>query len=458
MTTPVFTHPSFSGYFGVDRREITPPAGIYARNWGAAVENTYSGTHYPLTLTVITIQDAQRAEPPLALVSMDFCVWRTPSLEGEALLSAAERAGFTRDRIILSLTHTHSAANISPSQTSEPGGHHIPEYLEALCHSLEEALRHSLSHARPGVLETEWGQCCLATNRDMKNPEGTDLLIGWNPKGTADTTLLVGRISGKDRRPIAILVNYACHPTILAWQNTKMSPDYLGAMRDVVESTTGVPTLFLQGAAGELAPRHQYTGDTRIADRAGQCLGYAVLSTLANMQSPECELRYTGIVESGTKLAWWQEHQRSCIPDHLSIALFWTELALLPGLPKVEDLEKEKATTSDVALKERLNRLVHRQRELGESSSYRSPHHLWRLGDIRLVSTCHEVYSVLQTEVRQSAQPNPVLVVSLTCGGISSYVPPSSLYREDTYTVRVSPFASGGLENMIANIKNRLRD
>src|SRR5262245_54060804 len=36
-TSPtVFAHSSFAGCIGVAREDITPPAGIYARNWGAS--------------------------------------------------------------------------------------------------------------------------------------------------------------------------------------------------------------------------------------------------------------------------------------------------------------------------------------------------------------------------------------------------------------------------------------
>ena len=34
-------------------------------------------------------------------------------------------------------------------------------------------------------------------------------------------------------------MNYACHPTTLAWQNTLISPDYVGAC-EVIERETAV--------------------------------------------------------------------------------------------------------------------------------------------------------------------------------------------------------------------------
>jgi hypothetical protein len=40
-----FAPPAFSGMIGIAREEITPPSGIYARNWGAARTDTAKGIH-----------------------------------------------------------------------------------------------------------------------------------------------------------------------------------------------------------------------------------------------------------------------------------------------------------------------------------------------------------------------------------------------------------------------------
>ena len=96
------------------------------------------------------------------------------------------------------------------------------------------------------------------------------------------------------------------HPTTLAWDNKLISPDFIGAMWDVIEANTGAaPCLFLQGASGELAPAHDYVGDTAIADKHGRQLGYAAMSALESMLPPRHKLTYRGVMESGAPLAVW---------------------------------------------------------------------------------------------------------------------------------------------------------
>src|SRR5205085_10153628 len=106
------------------------------------------------------------------------------------------------------------------------------------------------------VLTWATGKCDLAANRDLPDPQQPRIICGYNPQKSADDALLVGRITaGSSGQTLATLVNYACHPTTLAWDNRLLSPDYVGAMREVVEAgSAGALCLFLLGASGELAP------------------------------------------------------------------------------------------------------------------------------------------------------------------------------------------------------------
>ena len=110
-------------------------------------------------------------------------------------------------------------------------------------------------------LEVDAGRVVDATLRiggdTLDGGDGDDVLTG-------DDTVVVARITSGLGTTLATIVNYACHPTTLAWENKLLSPDYIGAMRQTVEATTQAPCLFLQGASGELAPAEQYTGDTAV--------------------------------------------------------------------------------------------------------------------------------------------------------------------------------------------------
>ena len=79
---------------------------------------------------------------------------------------------------------------------------------------------------------------------------------------------------------VTVFVNYACHPTTLAWENRLLSPDFVGAAREILEQAFEAPALFLQGASGDLAPRDNYVGDVAVADQNGRQLGYAAAAAI----------------------------------------------------------------------------------------------------------------------------------------------------------------------------------
>jgi hypothetical protein len=62
------------------------------------------------------------------------------------------------------------------------------------------------------------------------------------------------RIDRADGRPLAAVLNYACHAVSLGRTCTVLTADFPGQARRVLEEATGATCLFLQGAAGDIDP------------------------------------------------------------------------------------------------------------------------------------------------------------------------------------------------------------
>lgn len=296
--------PGFSGVAGVARRDITPPVGIRARNWGPAETDVADGVHRSLTLTALAVgSGAAGGVDPVLIFAVDGTWWRR--VDDERRVRGAILAALDLDeaRVLFALSHTHAGPVLSAAVSDLDGGDRVPAYLDQLAAAAVSAGREALDALVPVGLTWTTGRCSLARDRELVL-EGR-AVVGMNPLVAADDTVVVGRVATLDGRPLASVVNYACHPTTLAWQNRLISPDYVGSMRETVETATGAPSLFLQGASGELAPGEQYTGDTGVADRHGRALGHAVLSALDGLPPAGSELGLTGVVESGASLAMW---------------------------------------------------------------------------------------------------------------------------------------------------------
>jgi len=62
------------------------------------------------------------------------------------------------------------------------------------------------------------------------------------------------RLERPDGSPIALIANYAMHGTVLGPQNLQISGDAQGVVAEYVEAKLGAPMLYLNGAAGNMAP------------------------------------------------------------------------------------------------------------------------------------------------------------------------------------------------------------
>jgi hypothetical protein len=111
------------------------------------------------------------------------------------------------------------------------------------------------------------------------------------------------RIDEENGRPLAVLVNFAAHPTILAWDNRLISPDYPGTLRRTVESLTGATCLFLQGAAGNQNTVRDYSCPIEDARWVGRQIG---LETVKVAEAIETRPSRSESYASLSRLGQWE--------------------------------------------------------------------------------------------------------------------------------------------------------
>jgi len=448
--------PAFHGFAGVATRDVSPPLGIRARNWGPADWDAAEGQHRAMTLTAVALASA--GGEPVVAISVDGTWWRRVDDEAGVRHRVLDALGLPAERLLISLSHTHAGPVLCAGDADLPGGDLVPGYLEALADAAVAAGREALDALCPAVLEWATGRCALAADRELlvEAPgEGPRPVIGWSPDVAADDTVLVGRLTavgpgeGAPGRALATVVNYACHPTTLAWQNRLVSPDYVGAMRDLVQAATGAPVAFLQGASGELAPRQQYTGDLAVADRHGEALGHAVLAALAELPPPGTSLELTRVVESGAPLGLWEPFPRA---GSTTLAVVQDDVELdLRDLPSMTELEAGWADIDPRSRDERLRRARNLRDGYVTGPTVRHPAWVWQVGDALVVAHPGEAYSRLQRTLRAHAAGRPVVVANLTNGPGFVYLPTDVAYERGAYQAWQTPLAPGSLARLEAH-------
>lgn len=449
--------PGFQARIGVSRWDITPPPNAYAKNWGAAKHWLATGVHRRLVGTAVAFAPLVGGQPPLLLISLELGWWRSrqdADTVRRGLLAALE---LPEPNLLLHLIHTHAGPALDSAAPAEAQPEAARAYLQWLADSCVAGGRAALDNLQPAMGLFRYGRCGLATQRDFLDPQNpARYLCGFNPAAAVDDTVLVGRLFTDEGRTLATLVNYACHPTTLAWENSLLSADYPGAMRELVEAETdGAPCVFLLGAAGELAPAEQYAGDVSLADRHGQELGHAALATLAPLRSGCSHLQFDGAVESGAPLAVWRAAAQPA-SDLLAAAAPVLPLELKPDLPTVAEIDAALARQPEGFQYERLLRQRRVRASVGDGRTSQERIWLWRLGEVALCGIPFEAYSELQTSLRGQFPGRPLLVLNIANGSLG-YLPPRPLYDHNIYTVWQTPFARGSLEALTETASAGLR-
>lgn len=465
------------------RRDVTPPVGIYHRMWGAATHDRSTGIHRPLTATALALAPSgdkytpdDAAERAQVIVAVDHCLFWGDEMD-TLRASVCRHTGLNLDRLRVALSHTHAAGLMDRARADLPGGELIGPYLDLLAERIAEAVGEALAALAPVRIVYGTGRCAMAAHRDFWDAENGLFACGYNPASAADDTVLVARITDDQSRAVATVVNYACHATTLAWDNTLVSPDYVGAMRELVEATTDAPCLFLQGASGDLGPRHGYVGDVAVADRNGRELGHAALAALESLGPPGTRFEYTGPVISGATIGTWD--YRPLADDELCEKYRWqcaqlsVELPYRADLPNREETEAQWAhwqqeeqaarARGDAAQArdcraraERMARQSSRLRALPDGERFPVPVAVWRLGDAFWVFVAGEYYNLLQRSLRERFPEHPVVVATVTDGWHPGYVPTADTYGKGIYQESIAVVAPGSLEKLIDVVGDQL--
>jgi hypothetical protein len=227
MTTCVAT-PQSRCRFALAWGDITPPVGIYHRMWGAAKHDRATGIHRPLRATVAAftpLEPTQKATGKNAaehsndlqiLVALDHCVLGAVEL-GQLLDHVSAATGLPRAHFAFVFSHTHAAGLMGLERVGLPGGDLIPPYLQSLGHIVSELTGTALARLQPATIAYGTGRCPLAAHRDFWDADRKQFVCGFNPDRPADDTVLVARVTNDRGEIVASIVNYACHPTTLAW-------------------------------------------------------------------------------------------------------------------------------------------------------------------------------------------------------------------------------------------------
>lgn len=246
---------------GAAKADITPPTGYPMWGYASRKDKPCEGVRDPLHARALVLKTD---DTKVALVSLDL--GRAPTRESmKRIRDALKPDGFAD--LFLVASHTHHGPVIE-IDTWPKGG---KPYVRDLEEKLVAVIRKADAARKPALYGVESTETALNRNRQSKRKDAP-----------VDRELLVLRVEDIAGKPIAHVVNFTAHPTMLPADLLKFSADYPGAMAKHVEAETGVPCLFLQGLAGDLSPNPP--AGVKGPDEFGKRLGEAVLALAKDIQ------------------------------------------------------------------------------------------------------------------------------------------------------------------------------
>ena len=232
---------------GTAKAGLDPPLGIPMAGYGS--DRFSKGKLDPLEARVLALSDGTRT---LALVTLDLCFPFDPPVMDQ--IRAGARGSV--DEVVFHASHTHSGPTYAAAP--EAAAHAVPLVVAAI--------RAAAGNLVPARIGNGWGQTFLGFNRRYLRLDGSVQMF-WRNETMVSTTFPVDptvgviRVDRADGTPLAVLVNYACHPVVLGPENLDYSADYPSEMRRYVEEQMGlgVMAFFLQGAPGDINPYYDKT-------------------------------------------------------------------------------------------------------------------------------------------------------------------------------------------------------
>ena len=453
---------------GVARADIAPPVGIAQMNWGSQTHVRAVGVDPAgMKATALVLSDGRSK---FAMVDVDRIL--VAGLE-PAIEEASERTGIPREHIRIGVSHTHAGVYVSPAK-GPPGLDLTPlaemaeRYRLSLIDTIAGIIELADRRLEPAHIHGASGQGTININRRVRADGDRPPAVGRNPDGVVDRELVVFRIDDGKGQTMAVVANFQCHGTVLAYENQVISPDWVGMMRVTVERAfPGALTLFFQGAAGDQGPIEGFSGDLSVAHRLGQTLGHQVAAIAMQIETVRRVPKFEGFVESTAYQA--KQHWRVLGPRDATLR-FASDTVDVPrrtyspeevesmrrrlerarrqlgGLPSdAGPLERHQAG----ARVRRFADLLHQWSRPADPSPLQIEVQALRIGELALVAMPGEPFSEIGTAVKSASPFHFTMFCGYSDGVGGDYVPTADEYLYGGYEVERTPYGLGAAQRVI---------
>lgn len=350
--------------------------------------------------------------------------------------------GVSTGNIWIVASHTFSAPHAfgapRPDQATAPEGQALARkgeaYRAAVVGAVTRAAQAAAQDLRPATVAFGAGVSSVNVNRNMMTADGW--WLGADDAGPSDKSVGVLRVEDIQRRPIAILVNYAVQSAIMNQSVVKdgfkaVTADLGGAAVRHVEDQygDGVVSMFLTGAAGDQAPAYQ--AQRNVEDKDGRLK----MVDLGEQAYPLIDLL-------GERLGAEAVRVSQALPAGRSGVI----LKAIRGSVDLDAQERPK-TLAQIRPSKAYDYRINGKRP--------APYFVMQIGDTALVGVQVELSAVTGQAIKQRSPFRNTIVVTMV-NGAAKYLPEAGAYKRVTYPSMNSSYGPGGAEILQGKILETL--
>jgi hypothetical protein len=230
---------------GIGKSQITPSTGTPSAGYMERRGQGMQGTHDPLLAIALFISNGEKN---IVLCSVDHLGF-TYEMVQKITEKVQSNAALADCEIFIGSSHTHSGGGAHlniPVLGEALAGAYNPSITQFYIEKTAQAILNAFQNRRPAKIGIGYGYADRLSHYRGQWPK--------NLQPLADLTLI--KVTHLDDTPLALLFNYAVHPTVLTSQNFLFSADFVGFVREHLQSCFGaeMQAMYFNGAQGDIVP------------------------------------------------------------------------------------------------------------------------------------------------------------------------------------------------------------
>jgi len=271
---------------GVAKIKITPAKSVWMTGYGARTKPS-EGILQELYAKALALED-QKGNRAVLVTSdlLGFSAEVARNISGRV----EKQYGLSRDRLMLTSSHTHGGPALHSSlrflygpRTTPEQWRDVGDYTRELESKVIEVVGAALQDLQPARLSFGHGKANFAINRRQKTQKGYS--IGLNPGGPVDHDVPVLRVDSEQGSLRGVVFGYACHNTTLGGNIYQFHGDYAGFAQEWLEREhPSAVAFFVEGCAGDANPNPR--GTVKLARQHGETLGAGVDKAMGSPLKP----------------------------------------------------------------------------------------------------------------------------------------------------------------------------